>query len=85
MGIDKKEFNNIWTAIQKWMRKKHMSSLELAGLTGVSENYIQRGIATKNEWITSEFLHNLMMLLYLLRLGKEALKIRQMSLQTKNV
>jgi transcriptional regulator with XRE-family HTH domain len=60
MGIDKKEFNNIWTAIQKWMRKKHMSSLELAGLTGVSENYIQRGIATKNEWITSEFLHNLM-------------------------
>ena len=58
MGIDKKEFNNIWTAIQKWMRKKHMSSLELAGLTGVSENYIQRGIATKNEWITSEFLHN---------------------------
>ena len=60
MGIDKKEFYNIWAAVQKWMKKKYMSSLELAGLTGVSEDYIQRGIAAKNEWITSEFLHDLM-------------------------
>jgi len=60
MGIDNKEFNNIWTAIQKWMKKKHMSSLELAGLTRVPESYIQKGLATKNEWITSEFIHDLM-------------------------
>ena len=60
MGIDSKQFNIIWTAIQKWMKKKQMSSLKLAGLTGVSESYIQKGLATKNEWITSEFIHDLM-------------------------
>jgi hypothetical protein len=58
MGIDKSEFNNIWMAIQKWIKKRHMTSLQLAGLTGVPENYIQKGITNKNEWITSDFLHN---------------------------
>ena len=59
MGIDKNQFGDIWRSVKKWKKRRNMSSLTLAGLVGCSQNYIEKGISNGTEWITSDFIHNL--------------------------
>ena len=58
MGIDPKDFAEVWKGIAWWMQKRRVTEEWLNRYTRYGLDKIQRGLSTGAEWITSEFVHD---------------------------
>ena len=57
MGIDPKDFALVWEGIAWWMQKRRVTEEWLNAYTKYGLDKIRRGISSRSEWITSEFIH----------------------------
>ena len=63
MGIPENQFEMIWRAIKYWRDKLGWSSEQLNSFTSqimikpYSTYRIEKGITSRDEWLTSEFVH----------------------------
>jgi len=58
MGINPDKFSKIWRAVDQRMKKLGLSLSQLSITTGYSKYRLLNGINYRNEWITSDFVHD---------------------------